>query len=221
MYLSRVFLINEISFYNLYMIQHIVFDFDGTLADTIDVIKEVVSSEMNDINEEDFEFLRSEGIKKLIKRKNIPFYKLPKMVLHFTSKLNTKHDIPLYPEMIPILHKLSLHYRLGIVSSNSEENIRQCLTKHQVESLFDFVYSQSSIFGKHLVLKNMCKKHKLNPAEILYVGDEDRDIIACKKAMIRSIAVCWGFNSEKRLREVNPDYVATSPKDIIDILDIS
>mgnify|MGYP001405793808 FL=1 len=60
MYLSRVFLINEISFYNLYMIQHIVFDFDGTLADTIDVIKEVVSSEMNDINEEDFEFLRRE-----------------------------------------------------------------------------------------------------------------------------------------------------------------
>jgi len=203
------------------MIQYIVFDFDGTLADTIDAIKEVVSSEMNDINEEDFEFLRSEGIKKLIKRKNISLHKLPKMILHFTSRLNAKKDIPLYPEMIPILHKLSLYYRLGIVSSNSEENIRQCLEKHQVEHLFDFVYSQSSIFGKHLVLKNMCKKHKLNPAEILYVGDEDRDIIACKKAMIRSIAVCWGFNSEKRLREVNPDYVATSPKDIIDILDIS
>jgi phosphoglycolate phosphatase len=203
------------------MIQYIVFDFDGTLADTIDVVKEIVSSEMNDINEEDFEFLRSEGIKQLIKRKKIPIYKIPKMVLHFASKLNTKHDIPLYPEMLPIIQKLSSVYRLGIVSSNSEEIIRQCLAKYQVEHLFDFVYSQSSIFGKHLVFKSMCKKHKLNPAEILYVGDEDRDIIACKKATIRSIAVCWGFNSEKRLREVNPDYLITTPKEIMDVLGIS
>lgn len=201
------------------MIQYIVFDFDGTLADTIDVIKEMIRSEMDDISEEDYEVFRSEGIKKLIKRKNIPLRKIPKMILHFTSRLNAKKDIPIYPEMIPLLHKLSSRYRLGIVSSNSEENIRQCLAKHQVEDLFDFVYSQSSIFGKHLVFKSMCKKHKLNPAEILYVGDEDRDIIACKKAMIRSIAVCWGFNSEKCLREANPDYVATSPSEIMNVLE--
>ncbi len=202
------------------MIQYIVFDFDGTLADTFDAIKETVSLEIDNVNEEDFEVLRNEGIKQLMKRKNISLRKIPKMMLHITSKLNNKKNISLYKEMIPVLQQLAAVYRLGIVSSNSEENIRQCLVKHRVEQLFDFVYSQSSIFGKHLVFKNMCKKYMLNPADVLYVGDEDRDIIACQKVTIPIIAVCWGYNAEKRLRELNPDYVATFPKEIIDILGI-
>lgn len=50
---------------------------------------------------------------------------------------------------------------------------------------------------------------------MVYVGDEDRDIIAAKKTMIRSIAVTWGYNSQKRLEAVGPDCIVNSPLQII------
>ncbi|HOS17557.1 MAG TPA: HAD-IA family hydrolase, partial [Bacteroidales bacterium] len=176
------------------MIKYIVFDFDGTIANTIDVIKEIVRTSLDDFSEDDYELLRNEGIKEVIKRKNIPMHKIPKMVLLITSQLKNKTNIPLFAGMINVIQTLATNYKLGIVSSNSEENIRQCLEKHQLDKVFDFVFSQSSIFGKHLVLKKMCQRYKLNPSEIIYVGDEDRDIIACQKVKIKNMAVCWGYN---------------------------
>lgn len=199
------------------MITYIVFDFDGTIANTLDDIKEIVRTSVNDFCEDDFDLLRNEGIKEVIKRKKIPMYKIPKMILNITSQLKDKTNIPLFADMTKVLHTLATSYKLGIVSSNSEENIRQCLTKHQLDHAFEFVYSQSSLFGKDRVLKKMCQKHKLNLAEIVYVGDEDRDIMACKKVNIKNMAVCWGYNAEKRLRVLQPDYIVTSPLQIIDV----
>ncbi|MFA7400971.1 MAG: HAD-IA family hydrolase [Bacteroidales bacterium] len=200
------------------MIKYIVFDFDGTIANTIDVIKEIVRTSLDDFSEDDYELLRNEGIKEVIKRKNIPMHKIPKMVLLITSQLKNKTNIPLFAGMINVIQTLATNYKLGIVSSNSEENIRQCLEKHQLDKVFDFVFSQSSIFGKHLVLKKMCQRYKLNPSEIIYVGDEDRDIIACQKVKIKNMAVCWGYNAENRLRAVAPDFIVNSPVEIINIL---
>jgi phosphoglycolate phosphatase len=198
------------------MIKYIIFDFDGTLADTFEMMKEIVKSEFKDISDKDFELLRDEGIKGLMKRKNIHIWELPQMVLRFTSAMKNKENVKLFPEVLKSLRILSKSYKLGIVSSNSEKNIIQNLKKHNVQNLFDFIFSQSSIFGKDKILKKMCKKYQINPSEAIYVGDEDRDIIAAKKNKIKNIAVTWGYNSEKKLKEVNPDIIVNSPKEIIE-----
>lgn len=164
------------------MIKYIVFDFDGTLADTFEIMKEIAKSEFEDISDKDFELLRDEGIRGMMKRKNIHIWELPKMVLRFTSKMKNKENVKLFPEMIDLIKILSKSHKLGVVSSNSKENIIQNLKKHNVLDLFDFIFSQSSIFGKHKVLKKMCHKYQIDPSEIIYVGDEDRDIVAAKKS---------------------------------------
>jgi phosphoglycolate phosphatase len=202
--------------YEFTIIKYIVFDFDGTLADTFEIMKEIAKSEFNDISDKDFELLKDEGISGMIKRKNIHIWELPKMVLRFTSKIKNKKNVKLFPEVLESLRTLSKSYKLGIVSSNSEENIIQNLKKHNVQNLFDFIFSQSSIFGKDKVLKKMCKKYQINSSEVIYVGDEDRDIIAAKKTKIKNIAVTWGYNSEKKLKKVNPDIIVNSPKEIIE-----
>lgn len=198
------------------MIKYIVFDFDGTIADTFEIMKEIAKSEFKDISDKDFELLKDEGISGMMKRKNIHIWELPKLVLRFTFKMKNKENVKLFPEVLESLKILSKSYKLGIVSSNSEENIIQNLKKHNVQNLFDFIFSQSSIFGKDKVLKKMCKKYQINSSEVIYVGDEDRDIIAAKKTKIKNIAVTWGYNSEKKLRETNPDYLVNSPKEIIE-----
>ena len=198
------------------MKKYIVFDFDGTIADTYQDILTIVNDLKKDKYKEiDFEDIRDHGARYLIKKAGIPFWKIPKFVYQAASKLKRKNNIRLFPEILDVFKELSKKYKLGILSSNSEENIRIVLKKYKVEDLFEFIYSNSSIFGKHLVLKRMCRKYKINPEDIIYIGDEDRDIIAAKKAKIKIIAVTWGFNSEKLLKEKKPDYLVNNPKEIL------
>ena len=199
------------------MINYIVFDFDGTLADTFDAIKTIATKEYGeyDIN---IELFKSEGAKEILKKLDIPRWKLPGMILNVTSKLRKSEDIKLFPGIVDLLNTLKKDYKIGILSSNSKEIINDKLREYNIEDLFEFVYSESSLFGKHLVLERMCSKHNINPLEVVYVGDEDRDIIAAKKAKIKTIAVTWGFNSKERLSREKPDYLVDSPVEIIEAL---
>ena len=199
------------------MIKYIVFDFDGTLADTFDIIKTIVIKEYGAIDI-DFELVKELGAKSFLKQMNIPLWKLPEMAFNVTSKLRNSKDIKLFPGIVDLLNNLKNNYNIGIVSSNSKENIIDTLKIHNIESLFEFVYSDSSVFGKHLVLKKMCSKYKINPLEVIYVGDEDRDIIATKKIKIKTIAVTWGFNSKEKLSRERPDYIVDSPMQILEIV---
>ena len=201
------------------MIKYIVFDFDGTIADTFDIIKAVVIKEYGEYALNfDFESIKNEDTKGLLKKLNIPLWKFPEMALKITSKLRNNKDIKLFPDIIDLLNKLKENYKLGILSSNTRENIIHTLIKHDIDNLFEFVYSGSSIFGKHLVMKKMCVKHYINPNEVIYVGDEDRDIIASKKIKIKNIAVTWGFNSKEKLSREEPDYIVDSPMQILEVV---
>lgn len=199
-------------------IKYVVFDFDGTLANTMDAILDIATDEVGEITEEDFKAMRDEGIRGVIKRYNIKLWELPKVVAQFSSILKNRDDINLYPQIDELMDKLSQSYKLGVLSSNSEDNIRKVLDRHGITDKFEFIYSQSSLFGKDKVMRKMCKKHKISPSEIIYVGDEDRDINACKKVGIRCIAVTYGFNSKERLAKLEPDFMADSPMEVADIV---
>lgn len=198
------------------MIKQIVLDFDGTLADTFDVMNNIAKKEYGEYDI-DLELIKNEGAKALLKKVNIPSWKIPEIILNVTSKLRNNKDIKLFPDIVNLLNTLKNDYKIGIVSSNSEEIIIDTLKEYNIDTLFEFVYSDSSLFGKHLVLKKMCSKYKINPLEVIYVGDEDRDIIAARKAKIKTIAVTWGFNSKERLSRENPDYLVDSPMQILEV----
>ncbi len=199
------------------MIKYIVFDFDGTLADTFDVIKNIAMNEYSEYNI-DVELFKSEGAKGMLKMLNIPRWKIPGMILNVTNKLRNSKNIKLFPGIVDLLINLKKDYKIGILSSNSKEIINDTLKEYDIENLFEFVYSESSLFGKHSVLKRMCSKHNIDPLEVIYVGDEDRDIIAAKKANLKSIAVTWGFNSKEKLSKESPDYLVDSPMQILEAL---
>lgn len=50
------------------------------------------------------------------------------------------------------------------------------------------------------------------------MGDEIRDIEAAKKAGVGAVAVGWGYNILKILKEQNPDYLVRSPKELAKVL---
>jgi phosphoglycolate phosphatase-like HAD superfamily hydrolase len=68
------------------------------------------------------------------------------------------------------------------------------------------------------VINRFLKQANLTPEEVIYVGDETRDIEAAKRSQIKMIAVSWGFNSKTVLAEHNPDFLIHHPNELIQVI---
>jgi phosphoglycolate phosphatase len=205
-------------------IKYVVFDFDGTLADTfpflVDYLNQMAKKYSRKI---DINNIKNKGLEHFIgevKKTGMPSWKIPFFISDMKKRLNTKiqKEVVIFPYISNTIIKLKENYILGIVSSNSEENIKIFLKRNNLDKFFKFIYSDSSLFGKHKVLKKMCSKYGIQPDQVIYIGDENRDITAAKKLGIKVIAVSWGYNSKKLLRSCNPDYLIDSPEDLFRIL---
>lgn len=62
------------------------------------------------------------------------------------------------------------------------------------------------------------KKHDLRPHQLLYVGDEHRDIVACQEVKVPVVAVTWGYDSQELLEKAKPNHLAHVPNDLLTLL---
>jgi len=202
------------------MFKEIIFDFDGTVADSFGVMMEIFEEHKKEFGfekfgDEELKIYREQGVANLIKERKISIWKILK-ILKVGKKLMNQKIISVKPfeGMREILMKLKEKgIILGIISTNSEENIKDFLKKNKIE-VFDYVVGKGSLFGKTRIIKNILRKRKLNKNQVLYVGDEVRDIEACKKIDIKIAAVTWGFSDEKLLRKNKPDFLINNPNNL-------
>jgi phosphoglycolate phosphatase len=117
------------------------------------------------------------------------------------------------PELIQSLRAAGCE--IGIVSSNDREIIADVL-KHAGAEV-DFIHAASRFFGKARAIRSALNMYDISRERAVYIGDELRDIEACKTAGIDMIAVGWGFNASDALRAAGARVVAT-PQELLDIL---
>ncbi len=207
------------------LIKQIIFDFDGTLADSELVFFHVANDvckkfDLPLFTNEQYQRLAAMPLKDAIKDLGVKWYQIPKYwVEGCVSFMRHISSIRLFDGIVELLNDLE-EYGLGlsIISSNSKDNIHRLLQKNDVDH-FDSIISVQKLFKKHKFIKSFLKEHHLEPDEVLYVGDEVRDILACKKARIKVIAASWGFDGLSHLAEKNPDYIVDSPYQIKDIVE--
>ncbi|NEU68376.1 HAD-IA family hydrolase [Spirosoma agri] len=185
----------------------IIFDFDGTLADTFPYFLRTINTLATTYNfpaiePEEVEQLRGLDARQLMKRANLPAWKIPVIASSFMQRMAQDIDqIRLFdgiPELLTTI--ASQGVQLAIVSSNSEENIRRVLGP-DCASLITYYGCGSSLFGKHHKFKRAMAKSGVTPNETLCIGDEVRDIEAAQEAAIAIGAVTWGYT--------RPDVLAT------------
>jgi phosphoglycolate phosphatase len=76
--------------------------------------------------------------------------------------------------------------RLGVLSSNREDNIRRCLRANGTEGHFAFAVGYPRLFGKAKALRRILRAERVGGPDVLYVGDEVRDVEAAERAGWRS-----------------------------------
>ena len=200
----------------------LIFDFDGTIADTLEETRRVFNQLAPDFGLREIEpgevpALRHLSLKKLLRRCGIPKRHVPSLMVRGASLLRSRiAELPLIPgmgELLPALRERSDAF--GILTSNDAANVDLFLRAHGLRELFTFISSTSKLTGKAKHLRAIRKTFSLPTADMLYIGDEIRDIRAARKVGIASAAVTWGFNSREALAAENPDFLIDSPENFL------
>ncbi|BAZ17236.1 phosphoglycolate phosphatase [Calothrix sp. NIES-4071] len=203
----------------------VIFDFDGTIADTVDALVNLANRLAADfgyiqITPEELSILRNLSSREIIKYSGISIFRIPFLVKKVKSELKNKiHELKPIPGIQEALIELKNRgHRLGIITSNSQDNVAEFLRINNLDNLFEFVYSGVTIFGKTTIINNVLRQKQIKSQEVIYVGDETRDIDASKKANIKVVAVTWGFNSQEALVKQKPDFLINHPRELIDVV---
>jgi phosphoglycolate phosphatase len=200
----------------------IIFDFDGTISNSLDIAYKVyerlsLKYGFKRFTREEVNEFKALSIQERFKRHHISIFKLPKLARK-TRKIisDLMHETDPFPEMPELLKELKdKGYKLVIVSSNSKSNILEFLKVHQMIE-FDYIFGKASFFGKERLMKKALKKFK--GYDPIYVGDELRDIVSSKSVGIKIASVTWGFDDQVLLEGAEPDYLLDNINTLREVL---
>ena len=92
-----------------------------------------------------------------------------------------------------------------------------------MEQYVDRIYGGVGLLNKAMIFRKIIKSEHLDPEELIYIGDEPRDIQASKQANIKCISVSWGFNTKELLLKYDPyilvDNVSRLNEELLSFID--
>ncbi len=201
-----------------------IFDFDGTLADTLPWMRSVFNELAGEhgfrrVEPHDYERFRDLHGSALLRALGLPLWKLPRVVSSMRRRM-AEHSGPLslYPGISDVLQQLVAGgVQLAMVSSNSRENVERVLGADNAKLMAHFVCGVS-MMGKAVKLRQVIRQSGIPQPRAIYIGDEIRDGEAAHKAGTAFGAVTWGMHSEAALRLQNPAEIFSTIPEIADKL---
>jgi phosphoglycolate phosphatase len=200
----------------------IIFDFDGTIADSFDLVLDLfyeITKHPRFTPERIAEFRSTPSLRKAAKAVNITPRQVPLLLIKGRVRMGKRlNEVKPFRGIEPVLR--SLHkdgHLLLVISSNSQHNVEAFLNSHGLTGYFDAIYGGVGLLGKASALRRVIRQNKIDHLNCFYVGDEVRDVLAAKHAHVRSIAVGWGYNDVSILRASEPLAVADRPSDLLTI----
>ena len=200
----------------------VIFDFDGTLADTFPWILSILDAvadkyKVKKVERSELETFRTYDAGKLMKLHHVSLWKAAWIARHIRSRMAKDIDqIQLFAGMDGVLNDLvNKGATLALVSSNSLDNVSRVLGL-QNAALIKYFECGVSLFGKHPKFNKILRKSGACPEETICIGDEIRDCHAARKSNLAFGAVAWGFTKFEALVAESPQEVFTSVGEIVE-----
>jgi phosphoglycolate phosphatase len=200
----------------------VIFDFDGTLADSypwfLSIFEELAHRyHLPDISHEDLEDLRKLDVHQILKEYKIPIWKMILIGNHLKKLMNSQIErVNMVDGMRSVVQELSGQgVKLAIVTSNAERNVRRVLGTETM-AYFDAIASEVSMFGKKGKFQAIQKSSGVPASRTLSIGDEIRDLKSSRAAKIPFGAVNWGYTDVSLLLTHAPEEVFYHPGQILE-----
>ncbi|UGB46277.1 HAD hydrolase-like protein [Frateuria edaphi] len=189
----------------------IIFDLDGTLADSFPFFVSVHNSladrhGFRRIEPAEVEPLRRLSAREIMRRLGLPRWKLPLVARSFV-RLMREADVRLFDGVAEALE--TLHVRgvaTALVSSNTSDNCRRILGDEHWRRLAH-VECGASIFGKRRRIARVLSATGTLPPRAIYVGDQITDGEAARAAGVDFGAVAWGYGAPQSLQRLLPAHL--------------
>lgn len=203
----------------------IIFDFDGTLADTEGLLREIynevaVKKKWERLNNRQYRKLFTATIGHVLRWSRLRPWRFFYLVRQSRKHLHTEAGrISLFkglPKLINDLHEAG--YDLYVLSNNVSVTINLVLTHREVIDKL-IILEQPVFLRKHVRINELIRRKNYARSNVWMVGDERRDIVAAKKARVNSIAVTWGLQNLGVLKKSHPTHLVNNPSEILKILD--
>ncbi len=128
--------------------------------------------------------------------------------------------IKAFPGMIDIIKNINC--KKSILTSKKRATAIRDLEYLGIYNFFDIIVGADDVNKNKPngegIKKIMKKLGFFDLNRIYMIGDTEVDILTAKNAGVKSIAVAWGFRSEEILKGYNPDYIVSSPEEIVKII---
>ncbi len=200
----------------------IVFDFDGTLIDSLNVHYEAMRNALKDLIGYDLtkkEYLLAFEInpwKYWITKFKISKWKVPYLVWRVKRHtLGYYHRAKFFSRIKETIRNLSKKHTLVVVTSTPEASIIKRLKEENLDKCFSAILGAKAGLSKETKFKKLQKKYD---KEIIFITDTLGDIKEAKKCGLKTGAVGWGWHSLSKLKKAKPDYIFRKPQDILKAL---
>lgn len=195
----------------------IIYDFDGTLVDTLDDIALSVNLALTELGQRPLErevikTCVGSGVFMLMTRalSDTGWDDIDQAVAvfrkHYANHLMDHSDF--YPNCRETIEYFS-NRKQAICSNKPEDFVRKILENLDCPDTFDSIIGGDSFQTRKPDpegINHLLHKHRLSPQEVLMVGDSALDIEAGKNAHVRTCAVTYGMGDLKALRALQPDW---------------
>jgi pyrophosphatase PpaX len=206
-----------------------LFDFDGTLVDTTDLIYQSMRHAAGEVlgREISREVLMANVGQPLPRQMELLSAEHAEALLDSYRLHNEEnHDalIKEFPGVEESLARLrSAGVRVAVVTSKRRFSVDMALKTFPGlgEVVDQWVTMEDTTEHKprpEPLLKGLELLGKIPKEEAAYVGDSPFDVAAAKAAGVRSVAVSWGAFSEDALRAAEPDHLVPDLDSAVDVL---
>lgn len=202
----------------------ILFDFDGTLADSFPLFLRAYGDIAQrhgfaQVSTEQLVKLRGLSPRQMIQHVGMPMWKLPFVAADFIAYMR-KHlcEVRLFEGVGALLREFDqAGVRIAIVSSNAEDNLRSVIGEAGLRHIHH-IESGMSMFGKAQRIQRVLRESAIEPRDALYVGDQISDREGAREAGVDFGAVSWGYGCPDALRAARPEWVFEQFDDLRQLL---
>jgi len=221
----------------------VIFDLDGTLADTLADLTDAVNVGLSSLNygpraADEVRQWIGDGMMQLCRRaiiaalpadRQVAGSSVPDTTVAAMAEVFTEHyrrhrldKTVAYPDMAFLLTELAAHgLKLAVFSNKPHEH-----TVALVEALFKG-WPWAVVEGGREdrpkkpdaeLTRQVLARLDLQPAEVLTVGDSSPDMQAARNVGATAVGVTWGFRSREELLAAGADHVIDRPAELLELL---
>jgi len=201
--------------------KNIVFDWSGVINDNVDnhvahISHMFESAGGHAINRRE---LRRKWTQPYMKFFNLyfPDWTFDDQRKYYIESIDKFSDNQIYPGIKKILLDLkSKGANLFVITGDLADSYYKQEAEYGLKGIFTEVVIDSH--DKYQDLVRLIKKYKMEKDDTCFIGDTTHETQCAKAADIKSIAVTWGMNTPSRLMKAEPNFIASSAKQLRTIL---